>query len=59
MRCPICDFDSDLNPNEQSDFFYGLSFDLPPDPYEDNGVVRCSCFSDEYDSDESENQVND
>lgn len=46
MRCPICDYDTDLPLNLQSPFFAGLSIDIDPSPFEDEvGTVKCSCFS--------------
>ena len=52
MRCPVCDYDPELGPDQQSSYFTGLSFDLKPMPYfGPDGSVECNCFS-EFDEDD-------
>jgi hypothetical protein len=46
MRCPYCDYDPELGPDQQSMFFNGLSFDVTPTPWlSPDGNLECNCYS--------------
>lgn len=52
MRCPICDYDPELGPEQQSTYHNGLSLDIKPIFWlNTEGLTECNCFS-EYDEDD-------
>ncbi len=52
MRCPVCDYDPELGPDQQSAYYNGLSLDVKPIFWlNPEGLTECNCFS-EYDEDD-------